>query len=117
MKGRGSLWACLGLFTFIACGGNNAPPESPAAAAPAPAATSVATGPAAAASVAAPNEAASPAPESPADVATYRAIVAAPDRDDADKKLDEGRHPAELLAFIGVKPGWHVAELGAGGGY
>jgi predicted methyltransferase len=60
---------------------------------------------------------ASPSAESPPDVAAYRAIVAAADRDDADKKLDEGRHPADLLAFIGVKPGWHVAELGAGGGY
>ena len=38
-------------------------------------------------------------------------------RRDEDKKLDAGRHPAELLAFLGLKPGERVAELGAGGGY
>jgi predicted methyltransferase len=44
-------------------------------------------------------------------------IVAAPDRADDDKRLDAGRRPAELLTFIGVKPGMRVAELGAGTGY
>lgn len=44
-------------------------------------------------------------------------VVAAPDRSDADRALDGGRHPAELLAFFGVKEGMQVAELGAGGGY
>jgi predicted methyltransferase len=118
MKGRALFSAYWGLFILVACGGNKTPPESPAAATPAPTTANVAAGgPAAAASAAAPNEAAAPATESTADVATYRAIVAAADRDDADKKLDEGRHSPELLAFIGVKPGWHVAELGAGGGY
>lgn len=43
--------------------------------------------------------------------------VAAPDRTDADRALDAGRRPAELLAFAGVAPGMRVAELGAGGGY
>jgi predicted methyltransferase len=46
-----------------------------------------------------------------------RVLVAAPDRTEADRALDTGRHPAELLAFFGVRPGMHVAELGAGGGY
>lgn len=46
-----------------------------------------------------------------------REIVAAPDRSEADRALDAGRHPAELLAFFGVAPGMRVAELGAGGGY
>jgi predicted methyltransferase len=46
-----------------------------------------------------------------------RAVVAAPDRSAADRALDAGRHPAEMLAFFGIKPGMHVAELGAGGGY
>jgi predicted methyltransferase len=41
----------------------------------------------------------------------------APDRSDADKALDPGRKPAEFIAFIGVRPGMKVAELGAGGGY
>jgi predicted methyltransferase len=48
---------------------------------------------------------------------SYREIVAAPDRTPEDKQLDARRHPAELLAFMGVKPGMRVADLGAGGGY
>lgn len=49
--------------------------------------------------------------------AEAKALVDAADRSDADKKLDAGRHPAEMLSFYGVKPGMKVAELGAGGGY
>jgi predicted methyltransferase len=45
------------------------------------------------------------------------AIVDAPDRTPADRGLDAGRHPADMLAFFGVRPGMKVAELGAGGGY
>jgi len=48
---------------------------------------------------------------------SIRAIVDAPDRSAEDRALDGGRHPAEMLAFFGVKPGMKVAELGAGGGY
>jgi predicted methyltransferase len=44
-------------------------------------------------------------------------MVDAADRTDEDKKLDAGRHPGELLAFLGLKPGARVAELAAGGGY
>jgi predicted methyltransferase len=39
------------------------------------------------------------------------------DRSDADKALDPGRHPTETIAFFGIKPGDHVAELGSGSGY
>ena len=46
-----------------------------------------------------------------------RDLVAAPDRSEADRALDAGRHPAELLAFFGISSGMRVAELGAGGGY
>lgn len=46
-----------------------------------------------------------------------RAVIDAPDRTADDRALDAGRHPAELLAFLGVKPGMKVAELGVGGGY
>jgi predicted methyltransferase len=46
-----------------------------------------------------------------------QAILAAPDRTEGDRKLDATRHPAELLAFMGVGPGMTVADLGAGGGY
>lgn len=49
--------------------------------------------------------------------AEHRALVDAPDRDDADKKLDAGRHPAEMLSFFDVKPGQKAADLAAGGGY
>lgn len=47
----------------------------------------------------------------------YAAIVQAPDRDAADKALDDGRKPEVLLPFAQVQPGMRVAELGAGGGY
>ncbi len=46
-----------------------------------------------------------------------RAVVDAPDRSADDRALDVGRHPAETLAFFGVRPGQRVAELFAGGGY
>ena len=46
-----------------------------------------------------------------------RTVVAAPDRSEADRALDPGRHPAEMLAFFQVSPGLRIAELGAGGGY
>jgi predicted methyltransferase len=49
--------------------------------------------------------------------APVQAIVAAADRTDDDKKLDGGRHPGELLTFLGLKPGMHVADIEAGGGY
>jgi len=45
------------------------------------------------------------------------AVVAAADRSAADRALDAGRHPAEMLAFFDIRPGMRVAELGAGGGY
>ena len=46
-----------------------------------------------------------------------RAVVASPDRSDADRKTDERRKPEMLLAFAGVKPGMRVLEVGAGAGY
>jgi predicted methyltransferase len=46
-----------------------------------------------------------------------RAIVDAADRVQADRQLDAGRHPAELLTFLDVSPGMRVAELVAGAGY
>jgi predicted methyltransferase len=47
----------------------------------------------------------------------YSAIVAAPDRSDADRKNDQRRNPVELFAFTGARPGMKVLDLGAGGGY
>jgi predicted methyltransferase len=46
-----------------------------------------------------------------------RAVVASPDRSEADRKTDERRRPEMLLAFAGVKPGMKVLEIGAGAGY
>jgi predicted methyltransferase len=47
----------------------------------------------------------------------YAALVAAPDRTPQDRALDGGRRPAEMLAFLDVRPGMRAAEIGAGGGY
>jgi predicted methyltransferase len=86
-------------------------PSSATLASPAPAASPPA--PATAGAVA-PASAGGGAIEVPASI---RAIVDATDRTEADRKLDEGRHPSELLAFAGIAPGMRVAELGAGTGY
>lgn len=53
----------------------------------------------------------------PAPSVDNAALVAAPDRSEADRALDEGRQPARLLAAIGARPGDRVADLMAGGGY
>lgn len=47
----------------------------------------------------------------------FAAIVAAGDRSDADRQTDQRRKPAQLLAFMGVKTGMKVLDMGAGGGY
>ena len=46
-----------------------------------------------------------------------QAAVASGHRPDTDKKRDEGRKPAEVLAFFEIEPGQKVAELNAGRGY
>lgn len=51
------------------------------------------------------------------DAAHYAAIVSAPDRSAADRTNDVRRHPAEILAFAGVRPGMVVEDLSAGRGY
>jgi len=58
-----------------------------------------------------------PAPAARAAPDPYAALVAAPDRTEADRALDAGRHPAQMLAFLGLRPGMKVAELGTGAGY
>jgi len=57
------------------------------------------------------------APDGGLTEANYQAIVNAPDRLPLDREIDPGRHPAELLAFLGVEPGMRVGELFAGAGY
>jgi predicted methyltransferase len=46
-----------------------------------------------------------------------QAIVDSPDRSQADREMDRRRHPAEMLAFIGVKPGMVVLDVFTGRGY
>lgn len=41
----------------------------------------------------------------------YTAIVTAPDRTDADRKLDTNRAPAPWLGFIGAKPGMKILDI------
>jgi len=49
--------------------------------------------------------------------AAARNAVDAPDRSAADRTLDAGRKPQELLSFFGIEPGMRVAEIGAASGY
>jgi predicted methyltransferase len=47
----------------------------------------------------------------------YDAAVKNPARSAKDVDRDKQDHPAELLRLAGIKPGMHVADLLAGGGY
>jgi predicted methyltransferase len=47
----------------------------------------------------------------------YQAIVAAPDRSDADRQTDQRRQPAKMLAFTGARPGMKVLDMEANAGY
>lgn len=44
-------------------------------------------------------------------------LVASPDRSAADQTNDLRRKPAQMLAFIGIRPGMLALDLSAGGGY
>src|SRR5437016_11000057 len=44
-------------------------------------------------------------------------VVDSPDRSEADRKLDPGRHPKEMLHFLRVQDGIKVLDVGAGPGY
>jgi predicted methyltransferase len=50
-------------------------------------------------------------------VPDYAALMAAPDRSDADRQADKRRDPVPFLAFAGLKPGMKVLDMGAGAGY
>ena len=57
-----------------------------------------------------------PAPAAPQQDA-LRAAVAASTRTPANVARDQYRHPAETLAFVGVRPGDTVVEIWPGGGW
>ena len=48
---------------------------------------------------------------------TITDAINAPDRPAADKALDAGRKPDQIMAFYGIKPGDKVADIFSGGGY
>ncbi|MDO8433686.1 MAG: hypothetical protein Q7S58_14875 [Candidatus Binatus sp.] len=43
--------------------------------------------------------------------------INSPDRPAADKALDAGRKPEQIMAFYDIKPGMKIADIFAGGGY
>jgi predicted methyltransferase len=47
----------------------------------------------------------------------YAALIAAPDRSEADREADKRRDPLPLLKFAAPRPGMKVLDMGAGGGY
>src|ERR1700761_5951643 len=57
------------------------------------------------------------APATAQDTPDYAAIVAAPDRSDADRQTDQRRSPVQLLAFTGARPGMKVLDMEANAGY
>lgn len=55
--------------------------------------------------------------EEPIPADTYRALLADPVRTERDHKMDESRHPVELLQFAQVRPGMRVLDVSTGAGY
>jgi predicted methyltransferase len=93
------------LVALAAC--RRAPPAAESSGAPLPSAPRM---PEAAVGASRP----SPAPLTRAEI---DAVVNAPDRDAGDREADARRKPAEFLAFLGVRRGMRVADLGAGFGH
>ena len=57
------------------------------------------------------------AQEAPVAAERYRALLADPVRTDRDRRMDESRHPAQLLEFAQVRPGMQVLDVATGAGY
>lgn len=51
------------------------------------------------------------------DAPDYAAVLASPIRTDEDRAKDEARQALITLDFVGVQPGWKVADMIMGGGY
>ena len=47
----------------------------------------------------------------------YAALLAAPDRSEADREADKRRDPVPLLVLAAPRPGMKVLDMGAGAGY
>jgi predicted methyltransferase len=63
---------------------------------------------------------ASPEPAAPSEAEIEQALRAAIDTEQRpadDRARDAARKPYEVLRFFEIRPGMHVADLGAGGGY
>ena len=58
-----------------------------------------------------------PAPLSPVSPSAFASAIAAPTRTPANVARDRYRHPAETLAFFGVRPSDTVVEIWPGGGW
>jgi len=52
-----------------------------------------------------------------ADAAGIAAALTDGRRPQADRDRDDARHPSDILAFVGVRPGLRVADVGPGAGY
>jgi predicted methyltransferase len=98
------------LVAVAGCAGSSAPPP----AAPTEPAATTTTVPTPSVATAPTTPAGGDRPLSAAEIA---ALLEAPDRSDDDRKLDEQRKAAAFLAYLGVGPGMHVAEVGSGSGY
>ncbi len=111
-----SLAACLvavAVAAAVGCG-EAAPPPPPPPGAIVAVADPSRTPPIAETPVPAPP---APAAARPLSAAEINALLNAPDRSDDDRKLDDQRKAAAFLAYLGVGPGMHVAEVGSGSGY
>src|SRR3954454_24188586 len=64
-----------------------------------------------------PGAAIAPAAAQDSSTPDYQAIVASPDRSDADRQTDKRREPVKMLGFTGVKTGMKVLDMEAGSGY
>ncbi|MGN6528198.1 MAG: class I SAM-dependent methyltransferase [Burkholderiaceae bacterium] len=61
--------------------------------------------------------ASAPPPPEVVTLAQAEQIVGAPDRTEADRVNDRRRKPAQMLAFIGIRPGITAFDVSTGGGY
>ena len=63
------------------------------------------------------SQAQAPSPLSAQQTSALKAAVAASTRTEANRARDKYRHPAETLAFFGIKPSDTVVEIWPGGGW